>query len=600
MKKTSLILITLTTFFCNYAFPQNYSIVIKGGHVIDAKNNIDAVMDVAIDNGKISLVAKNINAAKASQVVNAEGMYVTPGLIDIHTHVFWGTKPNHQYENGNLAIQPDGFTFSNGVTTVVDAGSSGWRTFPTFKAQTIDVSQTRVLAFLNIVGEGMRGGYEQNKNDMDSKMSAQVARQYKDIIVGFKLAHYEGYDWAPLDMAVQAGNLAGGIPVMVDFGGSQPPLSIEELFLNHLRPGDIFTHCFAQLGSREFIIDTTTKKVKPFVWEASKKGIIFDVGYGGISFAYSQAIPAIKDGFYPNSISTDLHVGSMNAAMKSFLTTASKFLAMGIDLKTVITQSTWNPAREINHEELGNLSVGSGADVAILSIRKGKFGLFDYTGYKLVTDKKLECEMTIRDGRIVYDLNGIANPVMASLRPIGVTTTNTTSNFYDWYNEIKSGNDLKLTPHKSINQAEFFRQYRKNSSWWDKAFTFLKTKELAQLTPGVYVIDSGNVIATVSQGPAKKMEEVKWEAHRNFNDLQYIIKGKALMGLASVADTRAALTIPYSNTTDNMNFTNEGGEYFDADASTFFIFSPLEMHRPVIKVPENEDVKKIVIKVRVP
>jgi dihydroorotase len=599
MKKTLLILVTLTAFSFHYASSQNYSIVIKGGHLIDPKNNIDEVMDVAIDSGKIKLVAKNINAANASQVVNAEGMYVTPGLIDIHTHDFWGTEPNHQYENGNLAIQPDGFTFPNGVTTIVDAGSSGWRTFPTFKTQTIDVSQTRVLAFLNIVGEGMRGGYEQNENDMDPKMSALIARQYKNIIVGFKLAHYEGYDWVPADRAVQAGNLAGGIPVMVDFGGSKPPLSIEELFLNHLRPGDIFTHCFSQLNGREFIVDTATNKVKPFVWEARKKGIIFDVGYGGISFAYSQAIPAIKDGFYPNSISTDLHVGSMNAAMKSMLTTMSKFLAMGIDLKTVITESTWNPAKEINHEELGHLSAGAVADVAILSMREGKFGLFDYTGYKLETDKKLECQMTIRDGRIVYDLNGIANPIIAPRRasPIIINASN---NFSEWYKTIPSQNGLQLIPSKSINEEEFFRQYRKNNTWWDEAFTFLKTKDLAQLKPGVYVIDSGNVIATVSQGPTKKVEDVKWEAHRNFNDIQYIIKGKARMGVAPSADARAVLTVPYTNSTDNMNFTNEGGEYFDADPSTFFIFSPQEMHRPAIKVPGSDNVKKIVIKVRVP
>lgn len=595
MKKTILIFIILTVVSFNQAFSQNYDIVIKNGHVIDPKNNIDEIMDVAIDSGKIAMVAKNINAGNASQVVNAEGMYVTPGLIDIHTHDFWGTEPNHQYENGNLAIQPDGFTFRNGVTTVVDAGSSGWRTFPAFKAQTIDVSKTRVLAFLNIVGEGMRGGYEQNENDMDPKMSALVARQYKDIIVGFKLAHYEGHDWTPADRAVKAGNLAGGIPVMVDFGGSQPPLSIEELFLNHLRPGDIFTHCFAELNSREFIVDTSTNKVKPFVWEARKKGIVFDVGYGGISFAYSQGIPAVKEGFYPNSISTDLHVGSMNAAMKGMLTTMSKFLAMGQDLKAVITESTWNPAKEINHEELGNLSVGSGADVAILNLRNGKFGLFDYTGYKLETDKKLECEMTIRDGRIVYDLNGIANPIIAPRHPSVAI-----DQFLVWFDNIASGNGLKLTPNSSINQQEFFRQYRKNNTWWGEAFTFLKTKDLDQLKPGVYVIDSGNVIATVSEGPAKKIEDVKWEAHRNFNDLQYIIKGKARMGVAPSADTRAALIVPYTNSTDNENFTNDGGEYFNADPGIFFIFSPQEMHRPAIKVPGNNVIKKIVIKVRVP
>lgn len=401
----------LLCLFSRVSIAQSYDIVIKGGHVIDPKNNIDAVMNVAISDGKIALVSKDIDAKQATQVVDAKGMYVVPGLIDIHTHDFYGTEPDHQYENGNLGIAPDGFTFRNGVTTVVDAGSSGWRTFPTFKSQTIDVSKTRILAFLNIVGEGMRGGYEQNLNDMDPKMTALVARRYKDIIVGIKLAHYEGHDWAPADRAVEAGTLAGGLPAMIDFGGSNPPLPIEELFLKHLRPGDIFTHCFGQLGSREYIVDLQTNKVKPFVNEARKRGIFFDVGYGGISFAYSQAIPAVKESFFPNSISTDLHTGSMNDAMKDMLTCMNKFLAIGMPLYDVIEASTSNPAKEIKHEELGNLSVGSGADVAILDMVKGNFGLYDYTGFKVETDKKLECEMTIRAGKIVYDLNGIANPI---------------------------------------------------------------------------------------------------------------------------------------------------------------------------------------------
>jgi len=410
MQKRFFLILLMLGLFSQLSMAQSYDIVIKGGHVIDPKNDIDAVTDIAIENGKIALVSKDIDTKQGIQVVDAKGMYVVPGLIDIHTHDFYGTEPDHQYENGNLGIAPDGFTFRNGITTVVDAGSSGWRTFPTFKSQTIDVSKTRVLALLNIVGEGMRGGYEQNLSDMDPKMTALVAKKYKDIVVGIKLAHYEGHDWAPADRAVEAGTLAA-IPVMIDFGGSKPPLPIEELFLKHLRPGDIFTHCFGQLGNRESIVDLQTNKVKPFVYEARKRGIIFDVGYGNISFAYSQALPATKEGFFPNSISTDLHVGSMNDAMKDMLTCMSKFLALGMSLHDVIQASTSNPAKEIKHEELGNLSVGSGADVAILDVVKGKFGLFDYTGYKIETDKKFECEMTIRAGKIVYDLNGIASPV---------------------------------------------------------------------------------------------------------------------------------------------------------------------------------------------
>ncbi len=408
MKCKSLLMLPLALLFSTTLMAQDYSIVIKGGHVIDPKNNIDAVMDVAVTDGKIALVAKNIDGKKAKKIVNAKGMYVTPGLIDIHTHDFYGNEPDHQYSNGNLAILPDGFTFRNGVTTVVDAGSSGWRTFRTFKTQTIDNSKTRVLAFLNIVGEGMRGGYEQDQNDMDSKMTAQIANRYKDQIVGIKLAHYEGHDWAPTDRAVKAGELAK-IPVMVDFGGSTPPLPLEELFMKHLRPGDIYTHCFGQLDGREYIVDVEKQKVKPFAYEARKRGIIFDVGYGGISFAFSQAIPAAKEGFFPHTISTDIHTGSMNNAMKDMLTCMSKFLGIGMDLKSVITASTSTPAAVIKREELGNLSPGAEADVAILSIREGNFGLFDYKGYTIKTEKKLECELTLRAGKVVYDLNGIAN-----------------------------------------------------------------------------------------------------------------------------------------------------------------------------------------------
>ncbi len=417
MKKILIILSILFLIKSGMVDAQIYDIVIKGGHVIDPKNNIDELMDVAVKDGKIAQVAKNIDEKEGIQVVNARGFYVTPGLIDMHVHVFQGNNLDQEYMNGPNSVVPDGFTFRVGVTTVVDAGCAGWRTFPDFKRQTIDRSQTRVLAFLNIVGEGMRGGpFEQNLKDMDPKATAECALKNSKDIVGIKLAHFSGPDWTPTDRAVEAGKIAN-MPVMVDFGGSNPPLSIEELFFKHFRPGDIFTHCYAQLGrSRESVVDVTTGKVKPFVLEAQKKGIIFDVGYGGISFAFSQAIPAIKGGLRPDAISTDLHIGSMNAAMKDMLTTMSKCLAIGMDLKSVIKASTSDPARIIKHEELGNLSVGADADIAILNLRTGKFGLFDYTGYKIETDKKFECEMTIRAGKIVYDLNGIANPIVLPRR----------------------------------------------------------------------------------------------------------------------------------------------------------------------------------------
>jgi dihydroorotase len=389
-----------------------YNIIIKGGHVIDPKNNINRVMDVAISDGKIAKVATSIDAAQATHVVNASGMYVTPGLIDIHGHVFAGTQPNQMYSNGFSSVMPDGFYQRVGVTTVVDAGGTGWRDFPVFKKNIIDNSQTRVLSLMNIVGYGMRGGaVEQNVDDMDPVKTAEAAIANKEYVVGIKVAHFTSPSFVNVDRGVEAGKIAN-MPVMIDFGGTKPRLSIRDLFMTHLRPGDIFTHTFGELlDTKEAIVDTGTQKLKPFVLEAQKRGIIFDVGYGGSSFTYSQAIPAAKAGFHPNTISTDLHISSMKGSMKDMLSVMSKFLKLGMDLPAVIKASSWAPAQAIKRTELGHLSEGAIADVAILGMRKGNFGFYDLAGYKMQSDEKLECEMTIIGGRIVYDLNGIVTPL---------------------------------------------------------------------------------------------------------------------------------------------------------------------------------------------
>jgi dihydroorotase len=191
------------------------------------------------------------------------------------------------------------------------------------------------------------------------------------------------------------------MPVMIDFGGNTPPLSIEELFMKHLRPGDIYTHTYTLLEGnvRETVVDTATNKVKSFVWDAVKRGIVFDVGYGGASFNFSQAIPALKQGFFPRTISTDLHTGSMNASMKSQIDVMSKFLLMGMPLNEVIRASTWAPAQVIKHEELGHLSPGAIADIAILNLRQGNFGFYDKTGYRVEGTQKFEAEVTIKAAR---------------------------------------------------------------------------------------------------------------------------------------------------------------------------------------------------------
>ena len=413
MKKHFLLTIALSlSLLSGFSQTYTYDILIKGGTVIDPKNKIQALRDVAIKDGRIAAVAPSLAGQTAKQVVDAKGLIVTPGLIDIHGHVFWGTNADRYLSDGNSALPPDGFTFRNGVTTIVDCGGSGWKNFALFKKNVIDASRTRVLSLVNIVGEGMRGGkWEQDVNDMDPKKAAEIAVANKEHVVGFKLAHFSGHDWTPTERVVEAGRLAN-MPVLIDFGGANPTLSIEELFMKRLRPGDIYTHAYASLdGSRETIVDEKTNQLKPFMIPAQKRGIIFDVGYGGASFNFSQAIPALKAGLYPNTISTDLHTGSMNASMKGQLEVMSKFLLMGMPLPEVIKASTWNAATVIKKEELGHISVGAIADVAILNLRKGNFGFYDKTGYKLKGNQRFECEMTVKGGNIVYDMNGIATPI---------------------------------------------------------------------------------------------------------------------------------------------------------------------------------------------
>lgn len=387
---------------------QHLDILLKGGYVIDPKNNIDQLMDVGIEDGKIAEVATDISAVSAKNVIDVSGLYIFPGLIDMHVHVFMGNEPGAYIANGATSVMPDGFTFRSGVTTVVDAGSSGWRNFPSFKEQTIDKAKTRVLALLNIVGTGMKSRFEeQDVSDMNPTMTAHsIKKLYPEIIVGIKAAHYWG-DFKQVDLAVEAGNLAG-VPVMVDFGEHDPPNSIEALFMEHLRPGDIFTHTYSYgPAQRETIVDDEGK-VKPFVFKAQERGIVFDVGHGGGAFSWRQAVPATQQGFVANVISTDLHTQSMNAGMKDLSNVLSKFMAMGISLPDVIARATWAPAQVISRPDLGHLSIGAGADVAVFNLREGDFGFMDVRRKRIAGNKKLEAELTIRAGEVVWDLNAIS------------------------------------------------------------------------------------------------------------------------------------------------------------------------------------------------
>ena len=395
---------------CQFSYAQEIDILLKGAHLIDPKNKIDSKMDVGIVNGRIARVANDIPIGSAKKIIDVTGFYITPGIIDMHVHVFQGTdKYSTSVGNSSRSQQADAFSFRTGVTTVVDAGSSGWRNFPMFKEQTIDKSQTRILAFLNVIGNGMIGRFqEQDVNDMNPVMNAHmINRLYPSILVGIKSAHYWG-EFTSVDKAVESGKLAN-VPIMVDFGEHNPANSIESLFLKHLRPGDIFTHTFSEISTgRESIVDEKTRKVKPFVFEAQNRGVIFDVGHGGGAFSWAQAVPAFQQGFYPNVISSDLHDQSMNSGMKDMANVMSKFLAVGMSLQDVILRSTWNPAQVIQRPDLGHLSVGAEADLAVFNVREGKFGYTDVRKIAVTGTKKLEAELTIRAGKVVWDLNGLS------------------------------------------------------------------------------------------------------------------------------------------------------------------------------------------------
>ncbi|MGH9200537.1 MAG: amidohydrolase/deacetylase family metallohydrolase [Vicinamibacterales bacterium] len=291
-----------------------YEWLLRGGHVIDPRTGISALHDVAIAAGRVAAITPQIAPTDALKTIDVSGLYVVPGLVDIHTHVYAGTGEKGSYAGDN-SLYPDGFTLRACVTTVADAGGAGWRNFEDFKQRIIDRSKTRVLAFLNIVGHGMRGGsFEQDLADMAAQPAADMARRYRGVIVGVKTAHYQGPEWTPVQRAVDAGTLAD-VPVMVDFGAKRAERPLAELVTRKLRPGDIYTHVFSGLRGEQ----DESGRVNSALWEARTRGVLFDVGHGASSFVWRIAVPAVKERFLPDSISTDLHVTSMNAGMKDML-----------------------------------------------------------------------------------------------------------------------------------------------------------------------------------------------------------------------------------------------------------------------------------------
>lgn len=398
-----------------------YDLLLKGGHVIDPANHIDDVRDVAVFQGKIAAIEKDIPADQAGKVVDVSKLIVTPGLIDIHYHVGHGGAPLNWFTPEARAHAlplgiPADMALQSGVTTIVDAGTAGAETFLQEKEEVIDRAKVRVLAFLNIVGNGMGGGLEQSLDEMDPKVCAATITRYREVIVGVKTAHYwtkepwdaEHVPWAAVDRAIECATLAN-VPVMYDFWPRQER-TYEDL-LKKMRPGDIHTHVFAQ----QFPIILADGKINPALAEARARGVIFDVGHGAGSFWFRNAVPAQRQGFVPDSMSTDLHTGDYNVV--SMTNVMSKFLAMGVPLDDIIRRSTVNPAAEIHRPELGTLAVGKDADVAVLELSKGHFSYIDCGVARLDGNAKLTARMTIRGGRILYDPSGLSMVEWDKARP---------------------------------------------------------------------------------------------------------------------------------------------------------------------------------------
>jgi dihydroorotase len=390
-----------------------YDLLLKGGHVLDPANHLDAILDVAVSSGKIAAIAKEIPASSAAKVIDVSGLYVTPGLIDIHYHIGHGGAPLNWFDPASrdhetpLGIPAD-LALQSGVTTIVDAGTSGADTFLQEKEEVIDRAKVRVLAFLNIVANGMQGGLEQSVDQMDVKRCADTIKKYSDVIVGVKTAHYwtdkpwdgEHTPWAAVDSAIACAQ-ATERPVMFDFW-PRPDRTYGDLILKKARPGDIHTHVFAQ----QFPILLPDGKLNPILLEARQRGVIFDVGHGAGSFWFRNAVPAVKQGFVPDSLSTDLH--EENFTVLSFANVLSKFRAMGVPLDDLIKRSTVNPANEIHRPDLGTLSIGKDADIAVLEEQQGKFAYIDCGFARMDGNMRIFARMTIRAGRILYDPSGLS------------------------------------------------------------------------------------------------------------------------------------------------------------------------------------------------
>lgn len=380
-----------------------FDLLLHGGTVFDPEQCSFRQEDIAVRDGAIVRCDAGFSGEEAENILDASGCIVSPGLIDMHCHIY----PVFPY------VRKDSLRTTNaeehmvrcGVTTAVDAGTCGWRNFGDFKENVIDATKLRVLAFLDIAAKGMAyPDSEQAVADINPKIAAAVAREWSDCIVGIKSAHYwprhenrEHPAFASIDGAREAAALCGK-PVMVDSIPVVPERSYPAI-LSRLEPGDIHTHVFAQ----QFPLLNAQGKVEGYLRTERERGVRFDVGHGSGSFWFRQAVPCFEQDFWPDTISTDLHHQNVTGPAIDLLYVASKFLAMGMPLAQVLYRVTRAPALTLSRPELGTLADGACADLAVLRVREGRFGYLDCGGARLEGEGKLECVATVRAGEVLFD-----------------------------------------------------------------------------------------------------------------------------------------------------------------------------------------------------
>ncbi|MGL4975132.1 MAG: amidohydrolase/deacetylase family metallohydrolase [Bosea sp. (in: a-proteobacteria)] len=374
---------------------MSHDLILKGGRVIDPSQNHDGICDVAFTNGKVSGFGKDLKAGSETEIRDLSGYIVSPGLIDMHTHVYWGGT--------SLGIDADEFCRTSGVTTSIDTGSAGPGNWAGFRKHVIEPSQARILAYLHISHAGIYGfsktvmvGESENIRLMAPADCAEVADKNRDLIVGIKVRvglHSSGDQGIhPLNMALQVAEETG-MPLMAHI--DHPPPSYEAV-LDMLRPGDVLTHAFRPFPNAPCTAQGTVKKA---VLDARKRGVFFDIGHGKGSFSFKTTRAMLANGFEPDTISSDVHALCINGPAFDQVTTMSKFLCMGMSLSNVIKTSTMNAGLALQRTEYGSLKVGSLGDATILTVKEGKFDYVDVVGEHLIGNQKIISEGVVLKGK---------------------------------------------------------------------------------------------------------------------------------------------------------------------------------------------------------